>query len=201
MNTTTLINNLRFVSQKFLALAEKEKRKSDEAEYLHSIGHYVRSVSREGYFRERHLLVEELVEKLRNLSLETRKKDEEEMIFLGRKLMAEAYYPWIKRKVLAKPLYEEIYSDQTFEPYTKDLPYKQEELKQSGIKHLGLWDELEKELSTILGKISPFMSRGRYYPLIKDILIHKDTLQNLFTEYGQEKTDLICFRLYELGLE
>lgn len=203
MDTHTLITKLELAAKRSLYLAEQEKEKTERL-LSHSTDphHHARAVTRENFFRGQHDTILTIIEEVASFGNggEEDTEEQEEVIFLARKLIAGVSYPWIRRHALDEWLYNEVRNDKEFEQYAKGLPIKQKLLMSGEISLLGLEDILEKELEAALHHtISGNGHHGRSLT-IKDVVDHKDHLKNLFKDGWTQKSNLICFRLYEFGL-
>lgn len=201
MDTRNLISKLEHSAKHSLQLAEQEREKNRHGAYFPLGQHHEREMTRENYFRGQHDIILTIVKEISSFDYkEEDLEEEEEVIFLARKLIAGVTYPWIRRKVLDESLYCEIYKDTSFEPYTHNLHTKKKLLLQSDITILGLEDSLEKELEEGLRHFVPQDERKKYCPVVQDILFHKDSLSNIFKDGWTQKSRLILFRLHEFGL-
>jgi hypothetical protein len=200
MDTHTLITQLELAASRSLYLAEQEKEKALHGAYFPTGVHHDRAVTRENFFRGEHDTILAVLEEVKAFTADQEPEDQEEVIFLARRLIAEVSYPWIRRKALNEELYNGIYKDTEFEPYAKDLVLQQKNLLKSDIHVLGLDAELEHELHGALIMKMPQAHRGGYHPTVGDIIIHKHDLENMFKDGWSQKSNLICFRLYEFGL-
>lgn len=200
MTLTHLISKLEVAAEKSLHFADQEKEKSQHVPYLPlSIHHHSRLSSRENFFRERYYAILNILEKFKEFDHED-EEDLEEIVYLARRLITEMEHVWIRRRALDEKLYKEIYKDTYFEPYTKGLPHQKENVLHSGIDVLGLDADLEKELYEVLLRQVPQELRNEYVPLLLDVVVHSQELQNLFKDDWTKKANLIRFRLFELGL-
>ena len=198
MDRHHLIAKLESAAKKALYFADQERDKTKNGAYSPFIVPHARSLMRENFFRERQCAILAIIEKVRTLQEESL-EDQEEIVYIARRFIAEIKYPWIRRRTLAEDLYSEIYKDSSFEPYTKDMVYKRDIILHSGIDVLGLGNELEKELYEILLKTISGTSRRKHYPVVGDIVEVSDKLSHFFKDDWTRKANLIRFRLYEIG--
>lgn len=199
MNFHHLISKLEIAAKKSLYFADQEREKSLQGAYFPFTVRHPRSLTRENFFRERYCAILAIIEKIKEMG-EDEEREQEEIIYIARRLIAEITYPWIKRKTLDEGLYKEVYKDKTFEPYVKNLSHHKELMLHSGIDSLGLGNELEKELYEALLHRVPQKERNEYSFCVADIVLIESELQNLFLDEWTKKANLIRFRLYEFGL-
>lgn len=200
MGINRLIAKLELAAKRCLVLLEQEKEKVNGGAYYPLTNHHLRAVTRENFFKHEYETILRVIEELR-ASLESLDQEEtDELIFLGRKLVAQVTYPWIHRKVLDEHLYAEIYHDHDFEPYAKNLERKKDALCKLPLESLGLCQELEEELYEVLMKKLSESKKKEGVVLLEDIVEYKDELPNLFKDGWTKKANLVTFRLYELGL-
>jgi hypothetical protein len=200
MNIHHLIARLELAAKKALYFADQEKEKSlDNAPYSTRV-HNLRAHSREFYFREKKLMVESLISEIKSLEEDALLEEKEELFFVARKLIAEITTPWIRRSMLHEELYREIYRDPTFEPYARGLESKLAQIKVSNITLLGLPHHIEEELVNEIKNRSPDVSRKGYIPTIDEVVKNHCDLKHMFKDSWTQKSNLVYFRLYELGM-
>jgi hypothetical protein len=203
MDTHNLIIKLQQAGERSLYLAEQERKKtSNGAHSALDIRDHTRAVTRENFFQGQHDTILAIINELQSFPKRKHTQEEEEeweeIIFLARKLIAGVAYPWIRRRALSEDLYNEVYKDADFETYAEGLPLKQESLLHASIGVLGLEDKLEEELEDILRHKKPKTESEE--PLIGDLVLHKDELQNEFKDDWTRKSKLVLFRLHEFGI-
>ncbi len=201
MNILHLIKKLELAAKKSLQLADEEKEKQDHGAYFPLDGRSSRVTVRETFYRNEYAMIVAAIAALKSLDDTTDESEKEEVIFLGRKLVAEAFHPFIRRRMLDEDQYKDIYRDIHFEPYAEGLPIKKSFLLQSHVHVLGLHHDLEIELIEALRKTKPPEFRDEYVPLLHDVLVYKKELHLMFKDGWTKKARLIMFRLYELGLD
>jgi hypothetical protein len=199
MNHNRLVTKLDSAIRRSHLLLEEEHTKAEAGAYHPLPQSHVRVINREKSFKE----AEDMLTHIREALLSHREggggEDTEDLIFLARHHITKVVYPWIKRKDMNESMYEKVYQDIDFEPYTKDLPKKRDEVLSSSIALLGLTHDLEEELRTEISKKYPHEDGLPYEVSIQDVLNHKDDLSFLFKDGWTHKAHLIFFRLYEYG--
>jgi hypothetical protein len=191
---------LELAAKKALYFADQEKEKSlDNAPYSTRV-HNLRAHSREFYFREKQSMIESIIREIKELEEDTPQEEKEELFFVARKLIAEITTPWIRRSMLHEELYREIYRDSTFEPYARGLECKLKQIQGADVTLLGLPHHIEEELVSELKNRASQVSKKTYIPTIEDIVSNHRDLKHMFKDSWTQKSNLVYFRLYELGV-